>query len=317
MTEILTPGERTSAWGTVGDLAKRVGRLEAVDPCSCFALTPTTYDDIVATIPVDFAYYKLPETGTDDWADYSGGGRTLTHTARTNEVRGYAGIVEEDDGVLGVYVDGSPPSSGHSATYVGSRTGDAFFRFAGTAAFTVIAWVNPDFFGPGGVFSFGICGNTAQGVTNTPGWGLYVEPTTNRAFFQRRSSSGSQTKSITVALLPQSSWSMVAGTYDSTTMKVWLDGAVEDSDASSVSLSGTDGDDFFLGAVGIAEGIGGTWAPWKGGVDSVLVAAGDLSDLIPDLFAAGPAGIGVPDGYVWTNVGGVAMWAPPTIEVDF
>jgi hypothetical protein len=32
VTGILTPGERTSVWGTIGDLMRRVARLEAVPP---------------------------------------------------------------------------------------------------------------------------------------------------------------------------------------------------------------------------------------------------------------------------------------------
>ncbi len=99
-------------------------------------------------------------------------------------------------------------------------------------------------------------------------------------------------------------------------MKMWYQGAVEDTDASAVSLDATAGNGFYVGAVGIAEGVGGTWAPWKGGIDSVIVAAGDLSDLIPSLYAAGPQA-GTQDGWVYTNVGGVATWAAPTIEVEW
>lgn len=317
MSQILTPGERPTQWGTAGDHDRRIRALEAVDPCECFG--GTSYQDIIDQITYDYAYYKLPEEGTDDWVDSSGGGRNLTDTTRTGEVRGVEGVVEEDDGKLGVYVGTDTPGSANPASYIGSRTGDSFFRFAGTAAFSVIAWIKPDFTTIGGVFSWGICGNVnnaAAGSAATAGWGLYVEPTTDRVFFRRRSLGGTETESKTVTQLVEDTWHMAAGTYDGTTIKVWLNGAVEDSDASANSLDTSAGDCFFLGNCGIAEGVGGTWAPWKGTVDSVIVAAGDLSDLIPDLYSFGP-NPGVQDGYVWTSVGGVAMWAPPTIEVEF
>ena len=243
------------------------------------AASPATYAGYVASIftAAGYSYYKLPEIGAADWADSSGAARTLTYTSRTGELRGQASLPDEGDGELGVYVTGTPGSVA-PATYCGSRTGDNFFQFAGTAPFTVIAWVTPDFGTSGGVFSWGICGNVDNnaGAHATDGWSLTVVPTTLQPVLQRRDiTGGGGTSNVTaITTLVRGTTTMVAGTYDGATLSIYMNGVLDNTAVSATTLNSASGADMFVGATGINEGFGGTWAPWKGTIGSVIVANG-------------------------------------------
>jgi hypothetical protein len=271
----------------------------------------TSYAGLIAAL-TPAGYWKLPETGTDDWADSSGQGRTLDYVSVAGTVRGVAGIVEEDDGVLGVTVDGGAGSSAHANTTVGERRGDSGLRFANVAPFTVVAWINPDDL-PASIWSDGICGNVDNDAASgdaTKGYGLYIDATTGFPLFRRRDDSGTQIDAIGTSPVPTGSWTMLAGVFTGSNVEIYVDGELVDTAAASGNMSGTAGDCFFIGACGIAEGVGGTWAPFRGSIDSVAVIAADVGDQISALFNAGPI-VNEPSGYVWTADGaGGTSWEP-------
>lgn len=289
---------------------------------------PSTYAGVIDSLEVDFAYYKLNEAA-GNWADSSGGGRHLTFTTRSGLLRGEVGVLDEGDGRLGIYTDSDgAPGAVKDERYVGSLADD-LFRFAGTTAFSVVVWVKPDF-STGGSFSWGVVGTNKLVVADddNQGWGIYVEPTTLRIDVRRGLSAASRNRLRAVTTLTDAMSAsgldrvMVGVVWTGSEFKLFIDGALDNSglDSSGASLTpysipSNASNLLQLGSVGIGEGTGGTNAPWEGWIDSLLVADGDLSDLMPALYASGPEA-GVVEGYVWTWQNGSASWQPSTILVD-
>jgi hypothetical protein len=186
----------------------------------------------------------------------------------------------------------SGPGAANPYTGVGSRSPDGFFQFPGNAPFTCVIWIKPDFAAIGGVFNIGICGsvnNAGGGVGATDGWSLTVIPTTLQTFFQRRDITfGGGTGNITDPTpLTTGAWHMIVAVYDGANLLLYRNGVLAASGVDATTLNATYGNSFYLGAVGFNQGFGGTWAPWKGWLDSCIVADFAITiDQVQQLYAA-------------------------------
>lgn len=291
------------------------------DPIPGIATSQTGTPSEVVLGVVPGAYYKLDET-SGDWADSSGASRTLTHTSRTGEVRGVDSEFDEDDGSLAVEVDGGTTGS-TTALYVGSRS-DSFFRFAALAAMTVSARVKLEANPTGGVWSWGVCGSINNGAAagfETSGWGMFVQSDTRKPFFYRRNQTGPTTDTVvSSAALPAAAsdtWTRVTCTFDGTTMRVFVGASLVGSGAAAASLQNNSAlDNFFVGSCGIAEGVGGRWAPFRGDIDSVIVVNRALAP--SEVAAIDQSGGFALENAVLTSDGeGGTFWAKPKITVSW
>ena len=291
------------------------------DPIPCLIGGPfgTIDEAILATAPG--AYYKLPETGSDDWADSSGSGRDATYISRTGLVRGVASDLDESDGSLCATLDGPTASSGQTESHVAECI-DEFFCFPTTSEFSVTARIRPSSL-PGGTWSWGICGNVREGSPNfnAIGWGLFIGGSVGAGKpLCRRRAGGSNQDALGGTALTADAWVRLTATFDGTTLSLYADDTLLDSAGSPPSFPAAGGttSQLQIGGVGISEGIGGTQAPFEGEIDSVAIwdrclAPSEVGG-IADFEAGGSDGAGT----VLTSDGsGGTVWSYPTFEVDY
>jgi len=116
--------------------------------------------------------------------------------------------------------------------------------FAGTAGFTVDFWVKPT--AATGQYRRLVSKEKSSGG----GWSVHLASTAgtppNRFVFLREDAGGSERASSSSAAVP-GTWYHVAATYDGTTMKIYINGVLEDSNASSRSVPATTGMPLVLG----------------------------------------------------------------------
>ncbi len=131
--------------------------------------------------------------------------------------------------------------------------------FAGTATFTLEAWVRPTT----------IDGTSRRIVSKAAalqGYELFVNSGTGISF--QRIAGSTNTVSATAPVL--NAWSHVAATYDGTTMRLYVNGSQVGSTASALSLLNT------VATLRVGNSAVGTDG-WAGDLDDVAVYAGALS----------------------------------------
>lgn len=267
--------------------------------------TTLGFPDYLVGILSNYAYYKLEETGSANWADSSGGGRHLTYDAPLSITRGVAGYVNEDEagGPLAVYTFGDPPHNGrNSGDYEIGFLADNFFQFSGLAPFTVAFWVNPDFnTGTGispNVWSWGIMGTLGGDASTGWGWGIFIEPTTMRIDFRRGDVNENGNRLRAVTNLVEDVPSYVMCVWTGTEMQIWLDGVLDNSGlfasdgttpASPASMGSgsvsTVRNTLRVGGCSIYESLG-TFATFRGTLDSIVISDQDLSAYGAELYDA-------------------------------
>jgi Concanavalin A-like lectin/glucanases superfamily len=289
---------------------------------------------IVATLPG--AYYKVPET-TGVWHDSSGAGRDATFTdlhavaGGSAPTRGVASGLDEGDGSLCVTVAGPDPWAALSDSSVGFRT-DSWFDFDGHQPFTVSCRIRPASVSTGGIsFSNGLCGNSAgTGGSVTASWGLYLlselsDPdgagVAGKPAFIRREAGVGQQGVYAAVPVTLGEWVRLTGVYDGTTTGLYIDDRLAGAalpGSSNISL--TTSQTFRFGAAFIAEGSGGTFAPYQGDIDSIIVWDRALSmdeiQQIVDGDTSSSSGVDPNEGKV-LGVGddGSIGWVDPKVEV--
>lgn len=297
------------------------------DPIAPALPSGTVEQAILDTIPG--AYYKVPET-TGDWQDSSGADRDAAYNdpgGGNTPIRGAAAILNEDDGSLCVTVNGPTPAAALTDTAVGLVT-DAFFDFSGNSPFTVSALIRPTAL-PAGTFSMGVLGNTSDaspgGIT---GWGLFVlsaarDPDGDTeggkpAFIRSVLPGTGEGEAIAYRTSPlvAGQWVRLTGVYDGTNTGLYLDNEPADgfhSGFGTTNPSLPSSTTFRFGAARAGEGTGGTYAPFQGDLDSIIVWDRALSaDEVTAITVAGEDTAGLVLGI---DDEGNFGWVQPKVEV--
>jgi hypothetical protein len=164
------------------------------------------------------SYWKLDESAGTSAADAAG---TATGTYTNGP------LLNQPSGVK---------HAGTAVTFDGTDdyvTVSDVHDFAGTAPFSVEVWVNPT--APTSQYRRII----TKEDTNQYGWRLVLAATTgsppNRASFIRQDAAGNESAASPSAL-QTGAWSHVVGTYDGTTMRLYVNGVQVDTKTSSRSI---------------------------------------------------------------------------------
>jgi len=182
-----------------------------------FRATPLTYPDAALAYSPS-AYWRMGES-SGTLADSSGNSRTLTATG--SPTYGVAGLLAGDSNTAIAF--------GPSATYF-SRTDTTLARY--TAAWSVACLIKPDgtTFDEGGI----VCSNYDGSVVP---WAIRTEAGTRKvqaAFY----TGGSWYVAQIPSDLTGGQIYHVAGTWDGTTLRIYIDGALAASNAPGASVSG-------------------------------------------------------------------------------
>jgi hypothetical protein len=184
------------------------------------ARNTTAYSQVILSDQPS-SYWKLDEAAGTSAADSAGSVTgTYTNGPVVNQVTGVK------DAGTAVQFDGT-----NDYVTLGNNYG-----FAATAAFSAELWVNPN-----------AAGATSRQLINKTdasapygGWCVYLQSSgqsiPNQVSFQRLSSAGVGTYASSTAALPTGTWSHVVVTYDGANMRIYVNGALQQTTASAGSL---------------------------------------------------------------------------------
>jgi hypothetical protein len=152
------------------------------------------------------------------------------------------------------------------------------FTFAGTASFTALAWIKPAT--STNIHYGGVVGDVVAANFGTPaeiddGWCIVVKPSTLECQVQRYCSVpvGSSPDAVSLGAMSSSVWTMVAMTYDGSTLRGYANGTLIGSTASAGSIGGAQDV-----AVGLTQGGNIGISSWyRGAVAEVTVWASELT----------------------------------------
>ena len=191
-------------------------------------------------------YWKLDDAiASGTAADSSGNGNDGTYTNGPTQSADVPPAIVFDDPFSRDF-DGSDD-------YVDLGT-----AFSNTINFSVMAWVNPDVIGiDQQIISKGYDGSNTQ-------WELKTTTAGGKVSFQ--SFNGSNVGVESLSTLPNSTWTHVAGTYDGTTWRIYINGVLDNSAvAAGPTLTANA---MYIGAV---DANGSPAQFWDGKIDEVRV----------------------------------------------
>lgn len=296
---------------------------------------PPDYASVVLSLPDLRGYWRLGEGATAylDTSGYNpadpadadkqtvGGGGT--YTAMTTDYTP-GGISVADDGAVQFNAAGST-GTGVRGDYLRTdwSSGDHRFSFSGDASFTVAAWVRP--LANAGSWVSGIVDTVAvsgfgDAGANDNGWRLDMTWPTRVVGITRAcavTAGGSYTTAVSPAGLAADTWHFVVGTYDGSTLRLYLNATLVASQADSGDIVGWGGVPTF-GIAGGPVGLGGV-GYFYGAVDEIAVWARTLSaGEIAEVYQAGTSEEATAAGKVLTSDGaGGVSYEYPTIEVEY
>lgn len=110
------------------------------------------------------------------------------------------------------------------------------YDFAGTSSFTVEGWFNRTTVGEAGTWR--IVAGKEPAADPRDGWAIAIAPGTQLIYFDRVSASNDDAVASTTATVA-GTWYHFAVTYDGATMRMYVNGALEASTASALSIPNT------------------------------------------------------------------------------
>ncbi len=283
---------------------------------SASATFPELVDVLAATYELR-GYWRLGD-GASPYVDISGHPNgpadavlSAAGTAMSPDVAG--ALTTGDDGAVAFNYAGTADQD--KLVIPDPTPGGAPRRFnfvSGDSSMTLAAWVKPG--ASASTFNGGILNNWRHSSTDC-GWRLYVIWPSRLLKFERAPNGGAGGGSISPGGLPADEWAFVAATYDdSGGYKLYIDGALVDSDAATGFSLPAFNQGFNIGYVTATAGSHGFY----GAVDEVTVwgAALTAADILA-LYEAGVTGGAGQAGQVPTSDGdGGLEYAYPTVKVD-
>lgn len=279
------------------------------------------YETGVRSISNLVGYWRLGE-GASPYLDTSGYAPSdpadavlLTGTTAMTQNYTPGALTVADDGAVQFNAAGSavtPVSGDQLETQF--TTDLTRFDGTGTSAFTVSCWVRP--LASATVWTGAIVSTVQVSGGNDNGWRLEMTWPSRVVAFTRAANvapAGSYPSAVSPAGLAANTWHHVTGTYDGTTLRLYLNGVLVASQASSGSIGNATAPTFGIGTYD--HGSYGSW--YYGGLDEVAIWNRELTaDEISSLYDAA-AGDTAADGKVLTSTGGGdPVYAYPTIAVD-
>lgn len=178
--------------------------------------------------------------------------------------------------------------------------------FNGTNSWTLESWIYPT--SVSASFSQFVFGNHDPLAVGQPG--LSVATATSGKLDVARMS----TSVTSSAVLPLNTWTHWRATYDGTTLRLYINGVLDGSAATSTTFAG--GSSHWT--IGNTESAPSSARPWQGRISDVAVYDAAVDTFCPTVTTEGPGSSAAPDGQVLTadGVGGID-WAYPTIEIEY
>lgn len=286
MSQILTPGERSGAWQTVGDHDRRIRALEALEDCcantDCVDFVSQIFE-FADTYPNQLrGYWRLGDDEAGPFLD-SKGTSTWANTPMTRR---------DNSVVLTSIFPGALPDNGDGAIQFNASTGLLSDWLAapntwGTSSanpfeelmvsqFTVAGWVKPS--ESASTFDGSIL-SMLTFTTNFVGYVLGVAWPARTVFFQ------TDATRITGPILDADEWSFVVAVHDATSNRIYVNGALAATGASLDPTFSTNQEPLIgryrFASLSLAQTL-------YGGVDEVSVWGVALNpEEIGQLFAAG------------------------------
>lgn len=233
---------------------------------------------IVASLVADspLGYWRLGETSS--FADatgngYSGSKTTCCSSSGASSTRTDGLPLWDDHAYVPIQVESGSGLTPNGA-FVQIGQGSPNLLPSGTGSFSLEAWIKP--VDDGGSYAGGVIGSYGMngGGTANTGIGLLVDWPDLTPRFVRSGSGGSQTAAGTDPL-PANQWSHLVGSYDGTTMKLYVNGVEVDSTASAVSADTLA--NVFIGKFDIDDAA--TYYPgyFDGSIDEAAIYDDDLT----------------------------------------
>jgi hypothetical protein len=110
------------------------------------------------------------------------------------------------------------------------------YDFAGTSSFTVEGWFNRTTVGEAGTWRIVVGKEPASDPRD--GWAIAISPGTQLIYFDRVNASNDDVVASTTATVA-GTWYHFAASYDGATMRMYVNGALEDSTPSALSIPNT------------------------------------------------------------------------------
>jgi hypothetical protein len=164
---------------------------------------------------------------------------------RLGEISGVTAF-DSNGAVNGAHANGPTVGGTGAPTYADGATifdgvddyigfGDVY-DFAGTSSFTVEGWFNRTTVGEAGTWRIVAGKEPATGTRD--GWAIAIAPGTQLIYFDRVNASNDDVVASTTATVA-GTWYHFAVTYDGATMRMYVNGALEASTASALSIPNT------------------------------------------------------------------------------
>jgi hypothetical protein len=298
--------------------------------CDLFPSTSGNYPaDILAGTDLR-GYWRLGE-GASPYADTSGynpsnpgdveiNTGTVGSTPITANVTPGLLVPAQDDGAVGFNEQGNDAGLGVRPFLEDPDTSSKVnFNFdASHPTMSVVARVKP------ATASASFWGAVVSCYSSSPerGWALRVRYTTGEAeFFRKTSGSAALAATSPAGLVTAGATHSLAATYDGTTSRIYVDGALvaSVSDATSLpTISSGSAFSLHIGGENLRPSVGGFWQPFYGVIDEVAIYGSALSAAeIAALHTTADTGGGDAAGTVPTSDGaGGTSWEYPTVGVD-
>jgi hypothetical protein len=280
------------------------------------------YPTVVAQIGSLVAYWRLGETLAPflDTSGYDAGApanldRHVNGVAMSLHLAG-ALPAGEDDGAIGQNYAGTTSSTNTDADWLeGTAGADGRFNFDTSTGLGVemsaAAWVKPA--ASGNSWTGGIVGacELAAGTPSYPaGWALYLVWPTLELIFYRGGTTSADQQELSGGVLPAGEWTHAAASYDGAEMRVYVNGGLAASAASTFDL----GHNNFAATVGnlaVKKTPSGDYrGRFYGQVDEAAVWAKALSPTeAAALHIAAGGGAG---SVLVTDDDGNPVWLPPS-----
>ena len=259
-----TAGTPASFDGSGSTATALVWNWSAVPGGSALVDTPLAFPDSGGASPFDMTNNAVLYHLNGNANDTSGNGLNGTEVGAPTYAAGQIGQAISLDGTTGQYA---------------SVANDPAITITGSMS--ISAWVNMELTGDG----FQRIAAKATGGSGAGGYALYV----NTNGQPRVAFGGTQTTGAATGLITASTWHHVVGTWDGTSARVYVDGAVVDTQAAG-SGPGSSTADLHIGADPSFPGL----RDFKGLLDEVAIWSRALSDA--EVKAAYEIGSGAVDG---------------------